>query len=714
MDKNKRFTRYRLYFICTLIAVFSQLAYAAEPEENELELAVIADLTNVAFSNDQWHTVLPVLGDKNRYFIATNSGKIYQLNNNKIAQSPFFDLKSALSKRNITSLTAITLDPNFNYRERDGYHTFYTAHTESSKKTKQKLAPVNTDIKAPYDSVVIRWQLTYQPDQMPKYSQQREVIRIAIQQPQEHIQQLSFNPYIEPWHDDFGLLFIALSRNEALKNEPLYAGTILRIKPKKNGLSNYAIPANNPFIKNTDVANEIVFIAGQKIIHFDWIKKSTHSLLVQLKQQEGHILVQAKLGDDWRETIPQTQIKKHLSSINTQRKTLFYHGRKIKALWGKVLHLQQLENIWLLQASTLTSVIDNVESEQNTHYKLIHNDSSEQAQFSLHQTHNGELLLLEQQQQRLYTLKKPTTVISEVTHADDQLLSDSNSNTSIFILFTIALAASYFWYLRQIGTKKQNFLHEQWANFEVNVASKSLSMYKRHAKNAEKTMNISSIICSELLLNDEVISTINLDSTPIFSNTLEEQILAVLAKENQLKMIDDKQRKIQVYLTDDQQVRYLFCLYYRVGNIRHTKLKYHEVINKALDWQWTFAQNIAPDTIEKRQLKTKQAQPLIKAAIQRKRSDDVVTQVNEISLVKVPQSSDKAATNNHDFNNSADNMSGQNPLSENKATTVTHDSFDTEFVAALDRLVSMKKQGYLDEREFNIAKAKILKDSNNA
>ena len=57
MDKNKRFTRYRLYFICTLIAVFSQLAYTAVPAENELELAVIADLTNVAFSNDEWHRI---------------------------------------------------------------------------------------------------------------------------------------------------------------------------------------------------------------------------------------------------------------------------------------------------------------------------------------------------------------------------------------------------------------------------------------------------------------------------------------------------------------------------------------------------------------------------------------------------------------------------------------------------------------------------------
>ena len=35
---------------------------------------------------------------------------------------------------------------------------------------------------------------------------------------------------------------------------------------------------------------------------------------------------------------------------------------------------------------------------------------------------------------------------------------------------------------------------------------------------------------------------------------------------------------------------------------------------------------------------------------------------------------------------------------------------DTRLVAALDKLVMMKKQGYLDESEFNMAKTKILKD----
>jgi hypothetical protein len=52
MDKNNRLNHFKLYFICTLVAVFSQ----------------------VVLKNDQWLSVLPVIGDKNQYFIATKTG----------------------------------------------------------------------------------------------------------------------------------------------------------------------------------------------------------------------------------------------------------------------------------------------------------------------------------------------------------------------------------------------------------------------------------------------------------------------------------------------------------------------------------------------------------------------------------------------------------------------------------------------------------------
>jgi hypothetical protein len=311
MEKSNRLSHFKLYFICTLVAVFSQVAHAIAPIANNLELSVITSLSKVALKNDQWLSVLPVIGDKNQYFIATKAGVIYQLNNNEIAQSAFFYLKLALENPSIIALTAITLDPSFSYRDRDGYHTFYTAHTEASQNTRSKLSPKNIKINLPFDAVIMRWQISSVRNTIPRLIQQHEVMRIAISGQQENIRQLSFNPYLAPWHNDFGLLFIALARSDALKNEALYDGAILRIKPEKQGLNNYTIPADNPFTNTADIHNEIVFIAGQNTENFDWIKNSAPNLLVQFNQPDANVLITANIGDDWRKAISQAQIKKH-------------------------------------------------------------------------------------------------------------------------------------------------------------------------------------------------------------------------------------------------------------------------------------------------------------------------------------------------------------------------------------------------------------------
>ena len=700
MDKGNWFNRCKLYFIFTLVALLSQIFHVTAQTVNELELSAIANLDKAALENDQWHSVLPVIGDENQYFIATKAGKIYQLNNNEISPSAFFDLKLALKNPNIIALTAITIDPNFHYRDRDGYHTFYTAHTETSKKTKAKLTPQNSEIIAPYDAVIMRWKITGLQSETPTLSQQHEVMRIAILQPQEYIQQLSFNPYVEPWHDDFGLLFIALARSETLKSDALYAGSILRIKPERYGLQTYTIPADNPFTKTADIRNEIVFIAGNKTEHFDWIKKSTYSLLIQFNQQDANMLIEAKIGDDWREAIPQAQIKKRLPVANTTHKTLLYQGRELKNLWGKALHLQETENDWQLQAIALNSNLDSEDEIEDTPHKLIKHNASGQTKFSLHEKHNGELLLLEHTQQRLYTINKPGLTELKTAINDVPISSSNTQGAFVFLFFMILILTGYFWFLRNNSAVKNSFLQQQWANFEVDIAAKSLTLYKRHAKSAEKIINISSITRSEVLLNDEVISTISADVSQAFSNDAEDIVLTIFAKEHRLKMIDEKQRSIQIRLTDDQKNHYLFCLYFRVGNIRHTKLKYQEIINKAIDWQWLFAQYINPDVTTKRKIKVKLTREIPSPNKIKKTTNGPTTRPEtlEDNSTPVTQGLESSHISNTD-----------NDLLANNTQDGSAD-LDTKLVAALDKLVIMKKQGYLSESEFNIAKTKILKD----
>ena len=156
-------------------------------------------------------------------------------------------------------------------------------------------------------------------------------------------------------------------------------------------------------------------------------------------------------------------------------------------------------------------------------------------------------------------------------------------------------------------------------------------------------------------------------------------------------MIDNKQRKIQLRLTDNNNIVYIFCLYFRVGNIRHTKLKYNTVINKVIDWNWLFSSVINAKSTEKRKIRVKQtAEKSVLLSNAKTR---------QAAIIK-PLKSEFT-----DNNSDAINTDSSAATSNNEDTT----NKDTELVAALDKLVEMKKQGYLNESEFNAAKAKILK-----
>ena len=110
MHKGSCFNRCKLRLVFIILTVINFTVYAQTSAVNELELSAIASLDNAALDNDQWQTILPVLGDQDHYFIASRAGNIYQLHNNKVSSTAFFDLKLALQNPDIITLTAITLD----------------------------------------------------------------------------------------------------------------------------------------------------------------------------------------------------------------------------------------------------------------------------------------------------------------------------------------------------------------------------------------------------------------------------------------------------------------------------------------------------------------------------------------------------------------------------------------------------------------------------
>jgi hypothetical protein len=135
-------------------------------------------------------------------------------------------------------------------------------------------------------------------------------------------------------------------------------------------------------------------------------------------------------------------------------------------LRGKALYLREVENSWQLQTIVLPAVLTSEDKSQDIHHKLIKPNANETAKFSLHQSHNGEILLLEHNQQRLYTIQVPE-IVSRKTALTNNALSTSNNNSTFALMFLLSfIVAGYFWYFKKNTVKKQSPLHEQWAKFE--------------------------------------------------------------------------------------------------------------------------------------------------------------------------------------------------------------------------------------------------------
>ena len=144
--------------------------------------------------------------------------------------------------------------------------------------------------------------------------------------------------------------------------------------------------------------------------------------------------------------------------------------------------------------------------------------------------------------------------------------------------------------------------------------------------------------------------------------------------------------------------------------MRHTKLKYSQVLTKSIDWHWLFSQYINPVATSKRKIKFKQDKSVTQQELASTEiNTDQLTTLDEpleIELEKGAKNNQKPNTDDIDNDTSA----------ESELTTTTEDlpNSETQLITALDQLVMMKKQGYLDENEFNMAKTRILNELANA
>ncbi len=337
-------TVYKAVFvsICCLLSVF---VFA---EDNQYQLKKLTQLGHLQNIPSQW---LPLINHPNgspQYFIANAVGQIYFFDNTEKLHS-VLDLSTQHSKEAPSiRLTAVELHPNFASQGQLGSGTFYTAHIEVLDKTSRtkRLQERSSELKLEFDAVITEWQFNSDNYQELDLNTKREIVRIAVPDNTITIKQLSFNPYIKSWHEDFGLLHIALSGEKSWQ-KPLYSGVLLRINPARFGLRNFTVPNSNPYIKESTIQDEIFMLGGQNIKQFMWPDKNRDDILLSHRFKEKSLLSMITGHDDWRASEPEDIVYQRDEPIEG---TLFYRGSNLPNLRNKLLLLTKEKQQWFIES----------------------------------------------------------------------------------------------------------------------------------------------------------------------------------------------------------------------------------------------------------------------------------------------------------------------------------------------------------------------------
>ncbi len=162
---------------------------------------------------------------------------------------------------NETGLAGFAFHPEFSQRGRPGFGKFYTAYSATSD---SGVADYLDDAADNHESVIREW-TTDNPSSNVFQGSTREIFRIGQFDQNHNIGTIKFNPYAQPGSADFGILYVSLGDGGGA-NDPYEYGQslsepmagIMRIDPLAGDASKaYGIPADNPFVDEPAIADEI-------------------------------------------------------------------------------------------------------------------------------------------------------------------------------------------------------------------------------------------------------------------------------------------------------------------------------------------------------------------------------------------------------------------------------------------------------------------------
>ena len=174
-------------------------------------------------------------------------------------------------------LRSLAFHPNFNSNGK-----FYTSVMETRPAQLTDHKYLSGGENSVSDSVLIEWTADTN-SAVVDITSYREVFRVGVPSRDHPVKQIKFDPYLSADEVDYGLLYIAHGDGTEEGNDRGgelndALGKILRIDPLVSGSDQYTIPADNPFVGDSQMLDE-VYSLGHRNPHNLAFSKD-HTLLV--------------------------------------------------------------------------------------------------------------------------------------------------------------------------------------------------------------------------------------------------------------------------------------------------------------------------------------------------------------------------------------------------------------------------------------------------
>lgn len=694
-------------YIAVLAGIASLFSINVVAQESDFKFNEITQINAGEKESLQWLPLVAHPSNNQQHFIANDIGQIYFVEESK-KPLQVLDLNTKHTKGVLPlQLTAIELHPNFALRDQLGYGTFYTAHLEPLDKNSRtkRIQERGNELALKFDAVVTEWRFNSRNYQSVELSSKREVLRIAVPDNDLTIKQMSFSPFTKSWNEGFGLLYIALSGQKKWQ-KPLYSGVILRINPAKFGLRSFTVPTSNPYVKESEIKDEIYLLGGQNIKQFIWPDKSKDDILLSHSYNGKGLLSLAHTHNDWRIAPPKKVL---YQSENLVEGVLLYRGANLPDLRNKLLLLTKVDRTWRLESLNLhssTSVDRIAKNTPQLEWDFSQENLAYGSNVSLVNNRNGEILVVDETSGKVFEISLRTTnknIHTQKRSAAIETQSESPNYIYMFlVLITIMGSAFYFFNRNKVSAKA--IVRKQFAHIELSESQQQIGLYHRHSKNIDTIIDITDIAMCEVKLNGNSVSVINNDVGHGFTEDKEQDLRAIFSKEKVDKMIEGKIRQVNLSLTDRNDKNYIVCLYMRKGSNRVTKKTYSVVIEDLIDWCWLIAAkiNVEQTGIRKQKTVLASSAPIKNNNAQNQKSLHDEAAASRLAIQKAAQVQKRAESelqNEPEINESADPSTKAKPSG----------AVDTNLVNALEKLVKLRQQGFLTQEEFTTAKENLLR-----